>query len=558
MSNLLLVILLIVVAGTSLVAGAALLKLNQAKKDISSLTETANKERSSSSEKISLINKELAAAHDRLASLAKYSGLLEIEDEARRIKSSADEYLQNAHFQVDAITKDAISSANEEKAAAKTILDQARLNADTLKQEASFEAQGIVEAAKQQAEEIAGDALRARSKSREYERTAQAMKNIIDGYGDEYIVPTYSILDDLADEFGFAEAGQSFKRARENTKRLIKQGTAAACDYVEVNRRQTAIQFVLDAFNGKVDTILSRSKSDNFGILQQKIVDAFQLVNHLGTAFRNAVITSEYLEARMNELKWACIVQELKDQEREEQRRIREQIREEEKALKEAAKAIAEAEKEEAFLQKAMEKIRLHIDSATAEQKAQYEEQLRDLEQKLEEAEAKNQRALSMAQQTKAGHVYIISNIGSFGEDVFKIGMTRRLEPRERVQELGDASVPFPFDIHAMIYSEDAPKLEGSLHKIFSRQQINKINPRKEFFRTGLTDIRREIDGMGINANWTIRAEAREYRETLVIEKTLDNKIEQKFGNDRHLSEITLFSRDNAQYVPDSQEATLQ
>ena len=126
-----------------------------------------------------------------------------------------------------------------------------------------------------------------------------------------------------------------------------------------------------------------------------------------------------------------------------------------------------------------------------------------------------------MAQQTKCGYVYVISNIGSFGEEVFKIGMTRRLEPSDRVRELGDASVPFSFDIHAMIYSNDAPSLEYTLHKRFVELQVNKANRRKEFFRVSVSDIRKIVEEMGLQAHWTIAAEALEYRETQAIEKRL-------------------------------------
>ncbi|EIN4959750.1 GIY-YIG nuclease family protein, partial [Escherichia coli] len=147
------------------------------------------------------------------------------------------------------------------------------------------------------------------------------------------------------------------------------------------------------------------------------------------------------------------------------------------------------------------------------------EQKIAELQLKYEEAEAKNQRAISMAQQTRSGHVYIISNIGSFGEDVYKIGMTRRLEPLDRVRELGDASVPFSFDVHAMIYSDDAPSLENHLHKVFNEKQVNKINSRKEFFNVNLKEIKSVIEDMNINAHWTMFAEAKEYRESLAIEQ---------------------------------------
>lgn len=175
------------------------------------------------------------------------------------------------------------------------------------------------------------------------------------------------------------------------------------------------------------------------------------------------------------------------------------------------------------MLRKAMEKARREIDKGTAEQKARYEEQLRELAEKLKLAEEKGQRAVSMAQQTRSGNVYVISNVGSFGEHVYKIGLTRRLEPLDRVRELGDASVPFEFDVHALIPHTDAPALEHALHKVFARRQVNKVNPRKEFFRASVEEIRAEVEKMGLQASWTMTAACREYRESIAIEQALSN-----------------------------------
>ena len=108
----------------------------------------------------------------------------------------------------------------------------------------------------------------------------------------------------------------------------------------------------------------------------------------------------------------------------------------------------------------------------------------------MKEAHEKKERAIAMAQMTKSGHVYVISNIGSFGEDVYKIGMTRRLDPEERIDELGDASVPFDFDIHAMIFSDDAPGLENALHKAFENKKLNMVNLRREFFNVTLEEVK--------------------------------------------------------------------
>ncbi len=123
-----------------------------------------------------------------------------------------------------------------------------------------------------------------------------------------------------------------------------------------------------------------------------------------------------------------------------------------------------------------------------------------------------------MAEQTRRGTVYVISNVGAFGEKTFKVGLTRRLDPQERVNELGGASVPFRFDVHALIESEDAPALEAALHRALDASRVNKVNRRKEFFHTGLSEIQDAVSQTGCtDVYWTIRAEAVEYRETLAI-----------------------------------------
>jgi hypothetical protein len=404
---------------------------------------------------------------------------------------------------------------------AQTTITEAQQRAAAVASEAQRTAAAVAIKAQEDAHAMAGDALRAQANVESYRREAKALQNVIDGYGDRYLVPSQSVLDDLADELGFAEAGAKLKAARERTRALLKAGQAATCDYVEANRRDTAIAFVSDAFNGKVDSILSRVKDDNVGTLREKIQDAFTIVNMNGRAFRDARITERYLESRLDELRWATSAQELKNREREEQRRIKEQIREEEKARREYDRAMRDAEKEEEAIKKAMEKIQQNVAKASEEQRRQFEAQLLELQQKLHVAEEKNRRALSMAQQTKTGHVYIISNVGSFGENVFKIGLTRRLEPMDRVRELGDASVPFEFDVHAMILSEDAPALEHALHRHFLASQMNKVNPRKEFFRVAVGVIREEIEKLGIQASWTMAASAAEYRQSLVIDKAI-------------------------------------
>jgi hypothetical protein len=474
-----------------------------------------------------------------LIELERFRSVLNAEAEAARIlgeaRSERSQLLQQAQAKMqeaESRLKQAILDAEAERSQilGKTKLErdqilnhaQSRVSqAETRLQQAVADAAKIVADAQARAEQVAGDALAAMGKAKHFADAAQAMKNVVEGYGDAYIVPTYNLLDDLAEEFGFTEAGQKLKAARDYTRFMVKAGRAATCDYVEANRRDTAVRFVVDAFNGKVDSILSRSKSDNHGKLEQEIRDAAALVNLNGASFRNARITEEYMNSRLQELRWAVTAKLLKDQEREEQRQLREQIREEEKARREFERAIKEAAKEEATLRKALEKAQEQVAAASAAERAEFEARLALLQEQLQAAEDKNQRAISMAQQTRAGHVYVISNIGSFGEEVFKIGMTRRLEPLDRVRELGDASVPFEFDVHAMIFSDDAPGLEKQLHRHFLREQVNKVNPRKEFFRIGLPAIRAELELLGVETQWTMSAKALEFKETQRIEQQI-------------------------------------
>jgi len=459
----------------------------------------------------------------------KYSPIINMEEHIQKLHKDANESITIKKRDSTILISQGQELLEAQKSEVKTLTSQARLKlqdsklkAENIEKKARNEAERILDFANRNAQEIAGDAYEAKQKAGSYENAIKAMKNTIEGYKDEYIVPNHSVLDDLADEFSHKEAGAELKATRAIIRSMVKENHAGKCDYVEAQRKMYAIHFAVDAFNGKVDSILAKVKHDNYGKLEQAVIDAFSLVNHNGQSFRNARITQEYLDIRLTELKWAVATFELRRIEQAEQAEIRAQIREEEKVLREITKAQAAAEKEERLIQKTLAKVRKEMEQASEEQKQQYESQLSELEHKLKEAEENGQRALSMAQQTRRGHVYVISNIGSFGEEVFKVGMTRRLEPLDRVKELGDASVPFSFDVHAMIYSDDAPTLEKALHKKFQGLAVNKINLRKEFFRTSLTSIKQTVEEQGISeVHWTMKAEATEYRESKSLEKSL-------------------------------------
>lgn len=203
--------------------------------------------------------------------------------------------------------------------------------------------------------------------------------------------------------------------------------------------------------------------------------------------------------------------------EREEQNRIKAQIREEQLREREIQRELTQLDREREAIEVALKK-------ALADAADQHSEEVERLKARLAEAEAKSERAVAQAQLTKSGYVYVISNIGSFGEGVFKIGMTRRLTPLDRVRELGDASVPFPFDVHMMISCDDAPTLENTLHRALHLTRLNKLNLRKEFFRTTIDDIYSIVrEKQGADVEYVADPEALEYRQGLEM---TDEEIE--------------------------------
>jgi Domain of unknown function (DUF4041) len=349
----------------------------------------------------------LAEARQQLDAFKGLQSFAKNEVEARAILAAALREAEDLRMQALAVFSNAKAQSSVERDAAIQKARIIRTQAEVLLSRTTADSARIVAAAHQKAEEIAGAAYAALRDRDQLDEAVKAIRNVIEGYGDRYIVPTRSLIDDLAADFGHTEAGQQLALAREQSRRMIEQSHAADCDYAERNRRDTAVRFAADAFNGRVDAILTEVEHENHGTLEQQIRDAFSLVNMNGAAFRNARILPAYLDARLTELKWAAAAHELKLKEREEQRRIREQIREEERARREYEKAIKESQKEEDLLKQALEKARKEVEEAGAEERAKLEQQMADLTQRLTEAETKNQRALSMAQQTRKGNVYI-------------------------------------------------------------------------------------------------------------------------------------------------------
>jgi len=324
------------------------------------------------------------------------------------------------------------------------------------------------------------------------------------------------------------EYKEKLDEIRENLKSTIKEERATFCAIKwsvqgsEAKGRKMvkdASKLMLRAFNGECDAAIAKVNWGNISNMEARINKAFEAINKLGST-NEISITDEYLQLKLQELYLEFELEEQKYREKEEQRRIREQMREEEKALKEIEKIQKEAEADEERYQKALDKARLEMERAQEDEVEALQIKIKELQTNLEKAHEQKERAISQAQLTKSGHVYIISNIGSFGEDVFKIGMTRRLEPLDRINELGDASVPFDFDVHGLIYSENAPELENKLHKKLESKRLNLVNYRAEFFKTSIDEIAGIVTELGLSIQITKIAEAKEYRETVSILKS--------------------------------------
>lgn len=288
-------------------------------------------------------------------------------------------------------------------------------------------------------------------------------------------------------------------------------------------------KLMLRAFNGECDAIMEAVRWNNVLKMVERIKKMYEDINNLSP--NELAIKEDYLKLKIEDLYLTYEYKKKIQEEKEEQARIREQMREERKIQEEIERKereLREQENRAKELQNLLDKARLE---GLQEAALQYENQLQELQKYIED----NKRSISNAQQTKHGTVYVISNIGSFGENIYKIGLTRRDNPMERVDELGDASVPFKFDVHAFIESDNAPQLEYDLHEKFKNKSVNRVNYRKEFFKVSLNEIIEAVNEHSNNIvkyqkEFTDIVEAQEYRETQAILKAENQSREISLG----------------------------
>lgn len=317
---------------------------------------------------------------------------------------------------------------------------------------------------------------------------------------------------------------------RQNQKLLIKNDTA--CFYPTTMTLDGSlskgkkmirdnVKQILRSFNNECDAVIDKVKFNNIESIRKKIEKSFNDLNKMNTSMQISIVP-QYLSLKLEELNLCHEYAVKKQEEKEEQKEIRERLREEAKLQKEIEEARKEAEKERKHYKNALKQVEEKLATASDLERKELEEKKKEIIGQLGEIEKSIEQIDYREANKRAGYVYIVSNIGSFGENVYKIGMTRRLEPLDRVDELGGASVPFNFDIHAMIFSDDAPSLENALHKTFENRKLNMINQRREFFNVTLEEIEEAIKAtFDKTVDFTKLAPAEQYRESLMIKKQL-------------------------------------
>lgn len=251
-------------------------------------------------------------------------------------------------------------------------------------------------------------------------------------------------------------------------------------------------KLLIRAFNSEADETIRKVKFSNIEASVKSIRKAAETIGKMG-AVHGVGIPSEYVELKVEEAYVSFEFAKFKEEEKERLRALKEQEREAKKLEKEIEAERKKLEKEQQQYSKALADVLSKLETASDADREALEAKKAELEENLEEVAKAVEDVDYREANQKAGYVYVISNIGSFGEDVYKIGMTRRLDPMERIKELGDASVPFDFDIHALIFSDDAPGLEAALHREFESRKLNLVNHRREFFKCSLDEIKAAV-----------------------------------------------------------------
>lgn len=318
----------------------------------------------------------------------------------------------------------------------------------------------------------------------------------------------------------YQDLRKEFKDNEKNIKSILESYESR----YSTKANKTIYRLMVIALQAELQNVLTSMKFDKLekAVDQVKsLCNKFNAIVSVGNqqiapTIKKFIGEIEYLFINAVKIEYEYYVK--KEREKAEQAAIREQMKQEAEERRQLEQQKKQVEKEESKYLTEIENVKAQLLATTDNDKiTNLEQKIKDLQEKLNAVEEKKEDIINR-QNGKAGNVYVISNLGSFGDNVFKVGMTRRLEPLDRVRELGSASVPFEFDVHAMIFSEDAVVLENKLHQILDQYRVNKVNLRKEFFKLPLTEIEKIVleEDPAASFNETMLAE--QYRQTLSLE----------------------------------------
>ena len=535
-------------------------ELEQTKKELSSSKYLRSIELSEIEKKISH-SKTLLNSLNEEALKTKNDADVEAKTLLMKANEVSNEITKLAHTEAENINSRAkkerdiaILSAEEEVAIAEEkatkLLQEAEIFSEKLRQEVAGEIEEIKNSAEKERNELMTSVLR---RAEETKENAQKELVKLEGQKDELLKKIRELEKKLSssktavEHKSIAEAMTPYQylmngpvsskikakleKVKDKQKSLILKGKAyKITSFISWNNNLASgkamqkrhAKFLLIAFNAEVDNLISNTSAKNFTSNAKKIEKWFDQVNKNGQD-SCIVLSRDLLFLRLEEQRYVFEHKYKKEMELEEQRYMRETLREEAKVKREIEKFVIEREKEEKSYQKDLKQALLTIETASPEQIGKVSLHIEELKLKLSRATEEKERALSMAQLTRSGYVYIISNKGSFGQNVYKIGMTRRLEPLDRVRELSGASVPFYYDVHALIPSDDAPSLENKLHNKFAAKRVNKVNQRREFFRLSPEDIENALkEFVEEDVNIIHDVVSDQYEETLLIEEEMN------------------------------------
>lgn len=351
---------------------------------------------------------------------------------------------------------------------------------------------------------------------------------------DEVMYEDYGLYKPRYDFANSSAYKGKLSEVRSNQKEMIRDGEAGTIfnpmllDNSKAKGRSMQkknIKQLVRSFNGECEAAINKVTKSNIEMIEKRITRSFEQLNKLNEP--NGVrLTANYLDSKLDEAHIALEYALKKEQEKELLREQRQREKEERQAQKEYAQERAKYEKDETHFQQAKDLLQDKINNSKSEVEIEsLKRKLADLQDKLSDIQTKKAKLSDRAENPTAGYVYIISNIGSFGQNVYKIGVTRRLDPMDRINELSSASVPFKFDVHALIFTDDAYKLETELHEYFDKRRVNKVNKRKEFFRLNIDEIKEVLSKhKELTFDFHEIPDAPEYRDTLLIEKQMQSQ----------------------------------